>query len=125
MNNLKLGERMIPLYFSTAELKDIQEEVGSIFQIRELLTQNAWSNEQIDNLVKVTKILGNAGLEENGQAADLTEKWIMRHMNPLRMQEVVNAIMMTIAEGMRMETAEEEAGEVDVTLQEIKKKESE
>ena len=33
-------------------------------------------------LGKLIRIMGNAGLEEEGSAPDLTDKWILRHIKP-------------------------------------------
>ena len=75
-------------------------------------------------VAKLIRILGNAGLEESGEAADLTDKKVMRALRPVDLAEVAAACMDAINEGMASEIPEkEEEGPVDVTLEEMKKKE--
>jgi hypothetical protein len=86
---------------------------------------NSWyaGAKHLDALAKMIRILGNAGLEEAGEAADLTEKKILRAIRPLNIAEYVNACVRAINEGMMSEIPEkEEEGPVDVTLEEMKKK---
>jgi hypothetical protein len=69
------------------------------------------------------RILGNAGLEEAGEVADLTDKKILRALKPMELPEAVSACIEAFNEGMRSEIPEkEEEGPVDVVLEEMKKK---
>ena len=77
-----------------------------------------------EQLGKLIRILGNAGLEEAGEAADLTEKNVMRAIKPMDLMEKISACMDAINEGMVSEIPEKkDEGPVDVTLEEMKKKE--
>ena len=70
-------------------------------------------------LCTLIRILGNAGLEENGQEPDLTDKWVMRHMKPAMILPYALIVMAEIIEGNRMEKASEpEKGPVDEGLEE-------
>ena len=83
----------------------------------------AGSARHIDAIAKMVKILGNAGLEEAGEAPDLTEKKIMRSMRPNDFASAVNACVNAMNEGMVSEIpAEKPEGPVDVTLEEMNKK---
>jgi hypothetical protein len=73
----------------------------------------------------MVRILGNAGLEENGEDADLTDKKVMRAIRPGELAEIVNACFDAMNEGMKSEIPEKnETGPVDVTLEEMKKKDT-
>jgi len=134
MVTIKLHGREIPLLYTMYEMKTIQEEIAPVnTAVRMIMGQNpeneednskSGSPEHIATVAKVVRILGNAGLEENGQEPNLTEKWIMRGIKPIRMVETANACLEAMAEGMKSEIPEKETDEpVDVTLEEMKKKE--
>ena len=135
MNTVKIGGREIPLYYSTYEMIAIQEEVGcTAFQLRDMVfglhlededNPNSWrlevatDPERTKKFAKLFKILGNAGLEENGEAADLTEKWIMRNMKPAMILGYAFAVMAVINKGNDIEAAmKEDSGPVDEVLEE-------
>ncbi|MBP5295289.1 MAG: hypothetical protein J6Y95_06165, partial [Lachnospiraceae bacterium] len=62
---------------------------------------------------------------EAGEAADLTDKKVMRALKPTELLDSINACMNAMTEGMASEIPEkEEEGPVDVTLEEMKKKET-
>ena len=84
---INIGNRKIPMTLTTFEMIAIQEEIGcTVGQLREEvfgLEKNLETDEYTFSLVedkerlrkfgKLIRILGNAGLEEAGQEADLTE----------------------------------------------------
>jgi hypothetical protein len=81
------------------------------------------SVEHLDAVAKMVRILGNAGLEESGEAPNLKEKKIMRALKPSELGGVVAACMDCMAEGMQSEIPEKrQEGPVDVTLEEMNKK---
>jgi NAD(P)H-dependent FMN reductase len=80
------------------------------------------SVEQIDAVAKAIMILGNSGLEDAGETADLTYKGIMKALKPMQMPGAVNKIMDAMAEGMLSEIPEKDDGPVDVVLEEINRK---
>ena len=133
MVTITLKGREIPLLYTTWEMKLIQEEVAPISKTISILigrndkdesdTSLYGGAEQLDAIGKVVKILGNSGLEELGKDPDLTEKWILRAIQPKNMTDVVNAIMNAFTDGMRSEIPEKKKeGPVDVTLEEMNKK---
>lgn len=135
MASITLKGREIPLLYTTYEMKQIQDDIAPIQKaMRLVLGRNPEDDEdktwfgsaaQLDALAKMVRILGNAGLEEAGQEADLTEKKIMRSLKPIELGEIINACMDAMREGMASEIPEkEEEGPVDVTLEEMKKKEA-
>jgi len=140
---LKIGGREIPMHYSTYETIAIQREIGcTAFQIKDqvfgvekidedgeetlgnIRLNVAEDPEKMEKLAKLIRILGNAGLEEEGQEPDLTDKWILRHMRPSMITIYAMAMMAVITAGNMMEArAEDNKGEeTDVILEEEKAK---
>jgi hypothetical protein len=116
-------------------MKTIQEEIAPIGQALKIVLGRNPDDENdmslyggaahIEAASKLIRILGNAGLEENGEAADLTDKKVMRAIRPGDLALMVNACFDAMNEGMKSEIPEKkETGPVDVTLEEMKKKET-
>jgi len=133
MKTIKLKGREIPLIYTTYEMKTIQEEIAPLSNaILLVLGRNPEDKkdmsryggaEHLDAAAKLIRILGNAGLEEAGEAPDLTDKKVLRALKPSEIAEVVNACMEAMNEGMASEIPpKEEDGPVDVTLEEMNKK---
>ena len=134
MASITLKGREIPLIYTVYEMKQVQDEIAPLNRaISMVLGRNPDDKNDmslyggpahLDAAAKLIRILGNAGLEEADQPADLTEKKIMRAMKPADLILAVNACMAAMAEGMSSEIPEkEDDGPVDVTLEEMKKKE--
>lgn len=133
---VKIGGREIPMLLSTYETIAIQEEIGcTVAQIRDDvfgLTQDLETGEWHFGIVKdpkmqkkfgtLIRILGNAGLEENGQEPDLTDKWVLRNMKPAMVLPYVLTVTAIINDAMKMESTEEKTGPVDVILEEENRK---
>ena len=135
MASITLKGREIPLLYTTYELKALQEEIAPFSRMINVIlgrnpddttdTSAFGSAEHIEAVAKLIRILGNAGLEEAGEAADLTDKKVMRAIKPMDLMEKISACMDAINEGMVSEIPEkEDEGPVDVTLEEMKKKEA-
>jgi len=129
---ITLKGREIPLLFTTWEMKTVAEEIAPISQAMNLVlgrnpenpedTSRYGSAEHLGAIAKMLTILGNAGLEDAGEAPDLTEKWVMRAMKPAELVDAVNACLAAFNDGMASEIQKEDTGPVDVTLEEMKKK---
>lgn len=124
MTNITIGGREIPLLFTTYEMIAIQKEIGcTAAQLRDEVfglhqededDPKSWvmevvrDPERMEKLGKLIKILGNAGLEENGQNEELlTEKWILRKMKPRDIIGYAVSAVLEINEGLSSETAKE------------------
>ena len=136
MDTIKIGKREIPLFYSTYELIAIQEEIGcTAFQLREEVFGIVQEDEDDPMSIKMEcvtdpkktrrlgtliRILGNAGLEEEGKEPDLTDKWILRHLNPTQIMPLAIIAMKVIVEGNQAEVPEaaENQGPVDEGLEE-------
>ena len=133
MITITLKGREIPLLYTTWEMKQVQEDLGPISKaIKKVLGRNPDDKEDMSKYggaehltaaAKLIRILGNAGLEESGEAADLTDKKVLRALKPADLAEAVNKCMDAMAEGMKSEIPEKkQEGPVDVTLEEMNKK---
>ena len=134
---LKIGGREIPLYYSTYETIQIQRDIGctafqlneQVFGVEKIDEEEDASLENVkltvvndpdkmEKLGRLIRILGNAGLEENGQEPDLTDKWVLRNMKPAMLMLYAVVMMAVITEGNVMEARDEKKGPVDEVLQE-------
>ena len=133
---LKIGGREIPLFYSSLEMVDIQRDIGcTAFQLNDEVFGVHLEDEddpssvrfgvitdgdKLEKFGKLIRILGNAGLEEQGKDPDLTDKWVLRHMKPGMIMVYVIALVAVISDGNKVEsiTQKEEEGPVDEVLEE-------
>ena len=133
---LKIGEREIPLFYSSLEIVDIQRDIGcTAFQLNDEVFGVHLEDEddpssvrfgvitdggKLEKFGKLIRILGNAGLEEQGKDPDLTDKWVLRHMKPGMIMVYVIALVAVISDGNKVEsiTQKEEEWPVDEVLEE-------
>lgn len=118
MASITLKGKEIPLLYTTYELLTIQKEIAPLSQaINLVLGRNPddkddmsqfGSAENIGAAAKLIRILGNAGLEESGAEANLTDKYVMRSLGALDLVKAINACMDTINEGMGKDQSEQE-----------------
>ena len=123
MEDLKIiiAEREIPLRFKMNQFAEIEEEVGNLGEVRELITQK---RERIRNLMKMIRIMGNAGLKHEGKEPDLTDEWLGENMEPKNVMGYQIAVLAVMtAEGKsEAEQEENENKERDLVLEQIQKK---
>ena len=135
MATITLKGREIPLLYTVFEMKTIQEEIAPLGELQYIIvgrnrddekdTSKYGGPEHLGAIAKLIRILGNAGLEEAGESPDLTDKKVLRALKPGELVEAVNACMKAMNEGMASEFPQkEEEGPVDVTLEDMKKKET-
>ena len=136
MPEIKIGGRTIPLFYSTYEMIEIEKSIGcTAYQLNDRVIGAHQTNmedpddpngieldilnkpENKENLGKLIRILGNAGLEENGEEPDLTDRWVLRHMKPGMVMVYAVAVMAVVNEGNQMEMKKEDGGPVDETLE--------
>lgn len=133
MVTITLKGREIPLIYTVYEMKQIQEEIGDLSSVLYRVTGRDPKDENntdpyggvdhLESLAKLIRILGNAGLEETGEAPDLTEKKIMRAIKPNELILMANECLNCMTDGMLSEIPETpQEGPVDVTLEEMEKK---
>ena len=133
METITLKGREIPLLYTVYEMKEIQEEIASLGDFQYVILGRNKDDEEDDSrygspdhlnaIAKLIRILGNAGLEEAGEAPDLTDKKILRSLRPAELVDAINACMQAMSAGMASEIPENKSeGPVDVTLEAINKK---
>ena len=133
---IKIGGREIPLYYSSYEMIAFQEDIGcTAFQLNDVVFGIKKDDEDEDSQVRfgvltdaeklkklgtLIRILGNAGLEQEGKDPDLTDKWVLRNIKPGMIMVYVIALVAVITEGNKIEstTPDEEKGPVDEGLEE-------
>lgn len=134
MTEIMLKGRKVPLVYTVFEMKELQEEIAPLGELQYVIagrnpedekdTSRYGRPEHLGAIAKLIRILGNCGLEEAGENPDLTDKKVLRALKPGELVDAVNACMKAMNEGMVSEIpAKEEEGPVDVTLEEMKKKE--
>ena len=114
---VSIGGREIPLQFHMPEFADMEEAIGNLSVIDELLLKG---KKRIRNTAAVIRIMGNAALRAAGEKPDLTDEWVLNHMEPRMIVAYQSAVMAAINSGMSMETSEEQ--ERDLVLEEIERK---
>lgn len=123
MENVKIniGGREIPLRFKMPEFRDIEEAIGNLGQINELLMKG---KNRIRNTITVIRICGNAGLKNAGEKADLTDDWLADNMDPYALAEYQNAVfrVMSRENASQAQQEENENKERDLVLEEIEAK---
>ena len=135
MTDIKIGGRTIPLLYTTYELIEIQEAIGctghqlrdEVFGIRlededdptSVVFDCVKDGKKTKNLGILIRILGNAGLEEKGEPADLTDKWVLRNIKPGMIIAYALAAYAVVNAGNRMEdVGDKTEGPVDEGLEE-------
>ena len=123
MDNIKLtiGEREIPLRFKMPQFAQIEEEIGYLGDIKELILKG---KKRIRNIIGVIRIMGNAGLKTAGQEADLTDEWLGENMAPHELMSYQLAVIACLDKEGRSQAQEEksENTERDLVLEEIQAK---
>ena len=136
MTEIRIGGRQVPLFYSTYEMIEIEKSIGcTAYQLNDKVIGAHQTNtenpddpdgivldilekpENKENLGKLIRILGNAGLEENGETPDLTDKWVLKNMKPGMVMVYAVAVMAVVNEGNQMEMKKEDSGPVDETLE--------
>ena len=118
---IKIGEREIPMAFTMEEFIEIEETVGYLGEVKQLIVKG---KERLRNLVTMIRILGNSGLKEAGQEPDITDEWLKKNMDPHAVLAYQLAVLACLAEDSESEAAkeEEENKERDLVLEEIESK---
>ena len=114
---VSIGGREIPLQFCMPEFADMEEAIGNLSVIDELLLKG---KKRIRNTAAAIRIMGNAALKAQGEKPDLTDEWVLNHMEPRLIVAYQSAVMAAINGGMSMEASEEQ--ERDLVLEEIERK---
>lgn len=116
--SVNIGGRDIPLRYTMRVQLQIEEELGMDFsEINDRLKGK--KNTRV--VIGLIRLLGNAGLKNAGQAADLTDDWLIDHIKPGFTTTYRIAAMAAVTAGWFMESDQGEKEQDDV-LAEIRKK---
>ena len=116
--SVNIGERKIPLKFGMREFVQIEETVGNLGEIRDLILNG---KNRLRNMITVIRILGNAGLKRDGEEADLTDEWLYDNMDPHALMAYQMGIIACMSKAEKSEAIKEEneKTERDLVLEEI------
>ena len=115
--SLQIAGREIPLRYTMRELADMEETIGTMDNFRDLMLKGS---HRLRNMAAAIRIMGNSGLNKAGETADLTDDWLLDHMDPGRLKGYQIAVLGAFTDGFRMETEEDQ--ERDLVLEEIERK---
>ena len=118
---LKIGKRTFALAFTADALADLEETIEN-FDIAKVSETTKSMKTRLD----IVTVLARAGEDLEGRTLDVDRRWFGSHISPapLSVAKVQVAVLNAFAEGFRMEAETEDEGEVDVVLEELKKKET-
>ena len=116
-----IAERKIPLRFRMNQFIEIEENIGNLGEVRDLILKG---KNRLRNMIGVIRILGNAGLKAAGEDPDLTDDWLKENMEPHALLAYQAAIIGCLTkEGESQAVREEnEEKERDEVLEEIMQK---
>lgn len=118
MRTVLIGKEEIPLLFDMDAFAEMEEQVGMLTKLNDLLT----GKSRIKNIVKMIVIMGNSARVADGKEPDLTDKAVSRKMEPRKLAEYQIAVMGALTDGMKSETEDEAKTNEDEVLTEVKKK---
>lgn len=118
---LTIGDKTIPLYFGMDEFIEIEETIGNLGELRDLILKG---RQRLRNMIGAVRILGNAGLKREGKEADLTDEWLRANMDPHALMAYQIAILACLQRDGESQAVNEsnEDKERDLVLEEIEQK---
>ena len=119
--SLNIGGRKIPLRFKMKEFIAMEEELGNLGEIKDLLLND---KHRLRTLVFSIMVMGNAGLKAAGEEPDLTEDWLGENMEPHQLMIYQIAVLACLSKDSESEAIQEdnENRERDLVLEEIQRK---
>ena len=114
---INVGGREIPLRYTMRELADMEEAIGTMDNFRDLILKG---KRRLRNMAAAIRIMGNSALEREGQTADLTDDWLLDHMDPGKLKGYQIAVLAAFTHGFEMETSQNTGR--DPVLEEIERK---
>ena len=119
--SLTIGDRTIPLYFGMDEFIEIEETIGNLGELRDLILKG---RQRLRNMIGAIRILGNAGLKREGKEADLTDEWLKENMDPHALLAYQIAVLACLQRDGESQAVNEnnENKERDLVLEEIEQK---
>lgn len=120
MRTVKIAKRTFPLAFTLGAMEELQNKIEN-FNLAKLQEYVKSPGGLMDILLALMR----QGAILEGKTLDVDRTWLASHLSPapIRMAPIQVAILNALSDGLTME-AEQDEGEVDVVLEEIKKKET-
>lgn len=120
MRTVKIAKRTFSLAFTLGAMEELQNKIEN-FNLAKLQEYVKSPGGLMDILLALMR----QGAILEGKALDVDRTWLASHLSPapIRMAPIQVAILNALSDGLTME-AEQDEGEVDVVLEEIKKKET-
>lgn len=117
---LKIGGREFALLFDLNAMQAMEDGIKD-FDLSKLSDYVRTPGGMLD----IITILAREGEEAEGRVLDVDKRWFGRHISPspAKIANIHVTILDCLRDGLTMETEDEDEGEVDVVLEEIKKKE--
>lgn len=117
---LKIGKRTFALAFDLNAMEAMQNTIPD-FDLGKLSDYV----RSPGGLLDLITILAKEGEELEGRQLDVDRKWFGAHISPspTKIANIHVTILDCLRDGLTMETDDEDEGEVDVVLEELKKKE--
>ena len=117
--SVKIAGQEIPLRYTMRELADMEEAIGTMDNFRDLILKG---KRRLRNMTTAIRIMGNSGLEKAGEKGDLTDEWLMDHMDPGRIKAYQIAVLGAFTDGFRMESESQQEQDRDLVLEELERK---
>lgn len=119
--HIKIGGRTFALAFNVNVMEALEDTING-FDIGDI----AEYVKKPGGLKDILTVMAAEGEDIEGRTLDVDRKWFGRHMGITgpALTKIQIAIYDTMREAMTMETENDDEGEVDVVLEEIKKKET-
>lgn len=116
---LKIAGRTFPLAFTMDAMCELQKTIPD-FNLADL----AEYVKNPEGMLALITALAREGAYLEGHELDVDRRWFGAHLkpSPAQITKMQVAVFNALTEGMSMETEDESAEEVDVVLEEIKKK---
>lgn len=117
---VKISKRVFPLAFTLGAMEELAQKIEN-FNLARLQDYVKSPSGLIDILLALMR----QGAILDGKALDVDRAWLASHLSPapIRIAPIQVEVLNALSDGLTMETEEAE-GEVDVVLEEIKKKET-
>jgi len=122
MTTFKAGGRELALCFNLSAMDALEQELGQPIELADVKERIVEQTKERKKLLTILRVLAEEGAAVAGSEPP-EEAWLKRHVRPGDLPRAQVAIFEAVAAGMSMETADgDEDEEVDVVLEELKKK---
>lgn len=117
---VKIAKRTFPLAFTLGAMEELDQKIKN-FNLARLQDYVKTPSGLLDILLALMR----QGAILEGKTLDVDRQWLSSRLSPapMRMAPIQVAILNALSDGLTME-AEQDEGEVDVVLEELKKKET-